>query len=126
MVWHRDRRVLHARQPVVFQFELLDPQGHIPSDMQLYLGMTGHAAFVKTDASAFAHIHPAGTVSMASLQMAEQQLGILSPPSHHMHSTIPNRTGFPYGFPSPGRYRIIVQMKHGGTVETGMFDTAVQ
>ena len=29
---------------------------------------------------------------------------------------------FPYGFPAPGRYRIFIQMKHGGTVETGVFD----
>ena len=29
---------------------------------------------------------------------------------------------FPYGFPSPGRYRIFIQMKHGNTVETGVFE----
>ena len=33
---------------------------------------------------------------------------------------------FPYGFPTPGRYRIFVQMKHGDTVETGVFDAEVQ
>jgi hypothetical protein len=32
---------------------------------------------------------------------------------------------FPYGFPTAGHYRIFVQMKHGGTVETGAFDAQV-
>jgi hypothetical protein len=38
---------------------------------------------------------------------------------------LPNSVGFPYGFPSPGQYRIFVQMKHGNTVETGVFDADV-
>jgi hypothetical protein len=33
---------------------------------------------------------------------------------------------FPYGFPSPGRYRIFIQMKHADTVETGVFDAEVR
>jgi hypothetical protein len=33
---------------------------------------------------------------------------------------------FPYGFPSPGRYRIFIQMKHANTVETGVFDAEVR
>ena len=39
-----------------------------------------------------------------------------------MDSAIPNTVGFPYGLPSEGTYRIFVQMKHGNTVETGIFD----
>lgn len=37
-------------------------------------------------------------------------------------SSLPDEVSFPYGFPSPGRYRIFVQMKHGQTIETGIFD----
>jgi hypothetical protein len=33
---------------------------------------------------------------------------------------------FPYGFPSAGRYRVFIQMKHGNTVETGVFDAEVR
>jgi len=39
---------------------------------------------------------------------------------------IPPIVDFPYGFPSPGRYRIFIQMKHGSTVETGIFDAEVR
>jgi hypothetical protein len=50
----------------------------------------------------------------------------------HMHMSagaetqaISPEVAFPYGFPSPGRYRIFIQMKHGDTVETGAFDAEV-
>jgi len=39
--------------------------------------------------------------------------------------TLPNTVSFPYGFPSAGTYRIVVQMKHGGVIETGFFDAQV-
>ena len=39
---------------------------------------------------------------------------------------IPPVVEFPYGFPSPGRYRIFIQMKHANTVETGVFDADVR
>ena len=38
----------------------------------------------------------------------------------------PNTVGFPYGFPTPGNYRIFVQMKHANAVETATFDANVQ
>jgi hypothetical protein len=33
---------------------------------------------------------------------------------------------FPYGFPSAGRYRVFIQMKHSGVIETGVFDVDVR
>jgi hypothetical protein len=41
------------------------------------------------------------------------------------NGALPNTVSFPYGFPTAGRYRIFVQMKHGSTVETGVFDAQV-
>jgi hypothetical protein len=32
---------------------------------------------------------------------------------------------FPYGIPTPGKYRVFVQMKRAGRVETGMFEIVV-
>lgn len=127
------------KTPIAFHFTLLDPQGRPPRDMALYMGMLGHAAFVKTDGSVFAHIHPTGTVAMAAFMMAngrnagsamsgsasgnlpmDNMPGMTMPEEH-----LPNEVSFPYGFPSPGQYRIFVQMKHGSTVETGVFDALV-
>ncbi len=112
-----------------FQFEMLDPAGKPPADMALYMGMLGHAAFVKTDGTVFAHIHPTGTVAMAAFMMANPQASGTSmegmPGMDMSHGALPNTVGFPYGFPTPGPYRIFVQMKHGDTVETGVFDAVV-
>jgi hypothetical protein len=32
---------------------------------------------------------------------------------------------FPYGFPKPGEYRMFVQIKRAGRIETGVFDSVV-
>ncbi len=74
MEWVRESSPLRAKEPVLFRFRLLDPQGHAPGDMALYMGMPGHAAFVKTDGTVFAHIHPSGSVSMAALMLAQNQI----------------------------------------------------
>jgi hypothetical protein len=138
MVWKRPEALI-AKSPYDFTFELLDPDGHPASDMALYMGMPGHAAFVKTDGSVFAHIHPSGTASMAALMIAQSQNGELqgAQPSSQTdvktmpgmdmgQSSVSNVVGFPYGFPSAGTYRIFVQMKHDNMVETGVFDADVE
>ena len=33
---------------------------------------------------------------------------------------------FPYGFPTPGLYRIFVQIKRAGQIQTGIFDAAAE
>jgi hypothetical protein len=120
MEWVRDPAPLKARQASVFKFRMLDKNGKPVEDEELYMGMLGHAAFVKNDGTVFAHVHPSGSVPMAAFELAN--------PSQHMHEHggLPPEADFPYGFPSPGDYRIIVQMKHGGVVETGIFDAKVE
>jgi hypothetical protein len=118
MIFQPRDPVLKARRPELFTFKLVDPQGQPPADMALYMGMPGHAAFVKTDGTVFAHIHPNGTVAMAAFMMTPNEMDMSS---MEAKSTV----AFPYGFPTPGRYRIFVQMKHGQTVETGIFDANV-
>jgi hypothetical protein len=111
---------------VLLRFTLLDPHGHAPQDMTNYMGMPGHAAIVKPDGSVFAHIHPEGSIAMAAYMMANtgspMPMGSMTMPNS---MALSNTTAFPFGFPTPGMYRIIVQMKHGSTVETGAVDLAV-
>jgi hypothetical protein len=86
--------------------------------MEPYLGMAGHAAFVKTDGTVFAHTHPDGSAAMPAMDIANGGMAMAGP--------VGAEVGFPYGFPSAGRYRIFVQMKHLGVVETGVFDAVVR
>jgi hypothetical protein len=113
-----------------FRFHLLDPSGHPATDMQPYLGMAGHAAFVKSDFTTFAHTHPEGSAAMPAMMLAEASTASLSPTTTTTPMTMPTEpisstVEFPYGFPTPGRYRIFIQMKHSNTVETGVFDVEV-
>jgi hypothetical protein len=137
MRWVAAPATLRAKEPVQFKFELRDASDRAPRDMAFYMGMLGHAAFVKTDGSVFAHIHPNGSIAMAAFMQAQQQVNQRPAESSGMKndmpgmqmdtpaSALPNAVTFPYGFPTPGRYRIFVQMKHGSTVETGVFDASV-
>jgi hypothetical protein len=123
IVWDRDPAPLKARQANTFKFRLVDQDGAPVQDAELYMGMLGHAAFLKNDGTAFAHVHPSGSVPMAALALANPSLGGYHS-IHHM-SGLPAEADFPYGFPTPGDYHVIVQMKHGGVIETGIFDAKV-
>jgi hypothetical protein len=131
MVWDRPSSVT-ANTAYAFRFRLLNADGQPAQDMQPYLGMAGHAAFVKTDGTVFAHTHPEGSAAMASLMIANgsgpspsesMDMNKMDMPLHN--EPIASTVEFPYGFPSSGPYRIFVQMKHGSTVETGVFDATV-
>jgi hypothetical protein len=138
MVWDRPP-TLTANTAYAFRFRLLDASGNPAADMQPYMGMAGHAAFVKTDGTVFAHTHPEGSAAMAALMLANSNNGgsatadaamsmdMKMPMEMGQHGQpISNTVEFPYGFPSAGRYRIFIQMKHGTTIETGVFDTLVE
>lgn len=121
MAWDRPATIT-ANTAYSFRFRLLAPDGSPATDMQPYLGMAGHAAFVKTDGTVFAHTHPEGSAAMPAMMLANGMDGGMNMPS----GPITNTVEFPYGFPKPGAYRIFIQMKHGSTIETGVFDANVQ
>jgi hypothetical protein len=119
MEWLRPAQPIRAGQPMLFNFRLTKPDGSVPTDMSLYMGMIGHAAFVAKNGTVFAHVHPNGSVPMAALMLAE---GMPADMQMDTPKIVPNTVSFPYAFPSPIPYRVFVQMKHGNTVETGIFD----
>jgi len=141
MIWERDSSPLRANVPMSFRFRMEDRNGKAAKDLEPYMGMAGHAAFVRSDSSVFAHVHPAGSVSMAALQLAQASLPPVPPQANNLLSgnqagahaemaipidTLSPEISFPYGFPKPGLYRIFVQVKRAGQVQTGIFDAHVQ
>lgn len=136
MVWDKPAE-LTANTGFGFRFRLLDPAGQPAKDMQPYLGMAGHAAWVKTDGTTFAHTHPEGSAAMPAMMMAAEANGVAPaaggmddmagmPGMNHAGPAIQPTVEFPYGFPAPGSYRVFIQMKHASTVETGVFDALVK
>jgi hypothetical protein len=134
MIWRRAPGPMKANVPMNFKFSVEDEDGQPVTDMEPYMGMAGHAEFVSTDLSVFAHVHPAGSVSMAALELArtgaagasgELQAGI-SMAMPMASAPLSSEVSFPYGFPHPGDYRIFVQIKRAGRVQTGVFDAQVQ
>jgi hypothetical protein len=124
---------LLANTALTLKFKIEDKDGQPAKDVEPYMGMAGHAEIVSSDLSVFAHIHPAGSVSMAALGLANS--GGMSAveggmPSGMMMSAAAQKlepeVTFPYGFPKAGEYRIFVQIKRAGQVETGVFDAHVQ
>ena len=122
IVWVRDNAPLVPRKLTTFTFRVEDENGEPVRDLELYMGMPGHAIFVRRDLKVFAHVHPSGSAPMAAMQIAM--------PSHAAHAqqpgAPPSTVTFPYGFPEPGQYRIFVQVKRAGAVVTGAFDADVK
>jgi hypothetical protein len=122
IVWVRDATPLVTRKLTTFTFRVEDAGGAPVSDLELYMGMPGHAVFVRRDRKVFAHVHPSGSAPMAAIDLA---MPPAAPHTAHQAAT-PSTVTFPYGFPEPGQYRIFVQVKRRGAVVTGAFDADVQ
>jgi hypothetical protein len=137
MVWQRPDAPLRAKAAVNFKFTVEDKDGKPAQDVEPYMGMAGHAEFVRSDFSVFAHVHPAGSVSMAALELAQtgavggrdsisDVANTVMAMSMAASGPLAAEVSFPYGFPQPGHYRIFVQVKRSGRIETGAFDADVQ
>ena len=123
IVWEQQGEPIIAGRPKTFTFRVEDEDGRAARDLELYMGMPGHAVFIKRDRSVFAHIHPGGSVPPAALAIASPS----GDTAHGMHEAVlPAVVSFPYGFPEPGEYRIFVQVKRGGMVQTEAFDALVE
>jgi hypothetical protein len=132
IVWERERGPFKPSTPVIFHFRVEDSSGKPARDLEPYMGMAAHAEIVRSDGSVFAHVHPSGSVSMAALAIAQAGLPGRSAEQAGMSmmdmpaEAVDPEISFPYGFPRPGLYRIFVQVKRSGRIETGVFDVTVE
>ena len=105
-----------------------------------YLGMPGHAVVHRTDGQVYIHLHPNGTISMVAQQalggrqatdtvpgmLARRLAADNAAISHGDHPMFDGTLTFPYAFPSPGQYRVWVQIRRGQIIFTAPFDIAVK
>ncbi|MFL5307178.1 MAG: hypothetical protein ACJ8F1_18325 [Polyangia bacterium] len=118
-----DARAARAGQTVVLEIEADGADGRPLAGVEPYMGMAGHAMIVARDGSVFAHIHPTGSVPMAAMALVDGTAAMDH--SHHHGMVFPPRIRFPYVFPHAGSYRVFVQVKIAGTVETAVWDVEV-
>jgi hypothetical protein len=124
--WLLDTTTLQARKPELLRFRITRNDDGVAHDLERYMGMAGHLVIFRQDLAVFAHVHPAGSIPMAAL-------GLLQPPTasgeHSMagmsDDVTTNEITFPYGFPQAGDYRLFLQVKRAGHVETAVFDAHV-
>ena len=116
------------------RFSVTEPDG-TPSALEPYMGMLSHAAVLRDDGSVFMHLHPAGSINLTAQRRFAEMEGVgtrggTAPGGVHdgrAHAALrpANIVTFPFVFPEPGAYRIVVQVKIGTTVETAAFDVEV-
>jgi hypothetical protein len=134
LAWAGDSQPVVGRTGVL-RFTLHQPSGE-PVMVEPYLGMTGHAVVMRDDGKVYVHLHPSGTSAMASsLAFSIRDRGDTTPDGRlrigsgemGMTSTQPLREiSFPYAFPSPGHYRVWVQLRIRDSVRTAGFAVAVK
>jgi hypothetical protein len=126
--WVLDTKTLKAQQPTLLRFRVTDKKGAPAADLEPYMGMSGHLVILRRDLSVFAHVHPAGSVPMAALMLLQKPAaddgGSLAMMAMH-HEAVPAEITFPYGFPQAGQYRLFLQVKRAGQVQTAVFDAQV-
>ena len=121
-------------EETTLRFSVIEPDGS-PSALEPYLGMLSHAAVLRDDGSLFVHLHPAGSINLTAQRRFAEAEGDgagdgAAPAGEHPgqeQAELPptNRVTFPFVFPEPGAYRIVVQVKPGAAVETAAFDVEV-
>jgi hypothetical protein len=137
---------IEADKNLDLRFSVRDGGGNLLK-LEPYLGMTGHLVVMRRDGAVFTHLHPGGSASMASMQLsalrAEGKLPLqvalgkdepicqLPKPGEKELAWIngaAQREGtvaFPYAFPRPGQYRLWLQVRVYGKVQTAVFDVEV-
>jgi hypothetical protein len=139
MIWERDGQPLQAGVPLILRFRVADRSGSPARDLEPYMGMAAHAAVIRSDGSVFAHVHPTGSVPMASFELAQASLPRSSGAAmlagldvkqmdmkQMTADKVAPEISIPYGFPKAGLYRVFVQVKRAGRIQTAFFDANVK
>jgi hypothetical protein len=126
MLWSPPAR-RDAGLTIQLVFDVQSPSGEpvdaLEPGIEPYMGMAGHAMILARDLTIFAHVHPTGSVPMAALALVPG--AAIMDHSRHGGMRFPSRIQFPYNFPRAGAYRVFVQVKRAGKIQTAAFDVDV-
>ncbi len=138
LVWEGRPDRIAADEEAGLRFVVREADGSIGT-VEPYLGMSGHAVVMREDGKVYVHLHPMGTISAAAQLAFRERLpsdtawGTLggrltarAAPGGEHAMAMDGRIEFPYAFPDPGNYRIWVQVRRKGRVETAAFQASVR
>jgi hypothetical protein len=110
---------LRAGEPVAGEATSLTfavaEDGHAVHDLAPYLGAKGHLVALREGDLAFLHVHP-----------EEAAAGHGHGDAAGGHEGSADEIAFAATFPTPGRYRLYLQFKHEGVVQTAQFTVVLQ
>ena len=123
------------------KFKVSDATGQT-AQLEHFMGMASHLILRRSDGTVFTHLHPGGSFSMASQILFEMRASGRAPlkvastkgdPICRLPDFDPgmdktlgrDEISFPYAFPQAGSYRLWVQVKVAGKVQTGVFDVEI-
>jgi hypothetical protein len=130
MIWTHGPAPLVAGQDAPLAFTVVTRDAR-PVTLEPYMGMPAHLMLSRDDGTVFVHLHPHGTISWAAQQTfllrgpADTAWGAVGRRLTQAGSGMRSMAATPYAFPRAGHYRLWVQVKRGGRILTGVFDTEV-
>jgi hypothetical protein len=126
LTWHRPTGPILAGETLDLRFSAREPDGS-RTQLEPYLGMSSHAVLRRIDGDVFVHLHTSGSISMgAQHQLATRAaLDSAHPAVAPLADRVTGDWSIPYAFPQEGRYRLWLQVRRRGAVETAAFDVVV-
>jgi hypothetical protein len=141
MHWASSEALVEDRETEL-RFLVRDAAGEVVV-LEPYMGMLAHLVLRREEGDVFTHLHPSGSFSMAAQQLFQMRLEGKAPLKVAKATEDPfcrlpgmdeilagwqpgqQTITFPYAFPKPGTYRLWVQVKVAGRIQTGVFDATV-
>ena len=133
--WLNEKKYFNINEDINLTFQTQNLMGH-PTVIEPYIQMGGHGAILKNDHSIFIHIHPIGTISMASQELYNQNDEIESSgicyfgsPDDSLKIYLEDEKSIlnfpPINLEQPGDYIMWIQAKSMGEIITHKFDFTV-
>ena len=129
MVWEgMTNEALEANKLYSLKFTVVAPDNK-PAKLDPYLGMTGHAAIVRSDGNVYIHLHPVGTFSMAAeknlVKRIDDPQGLYKSPDRKMfYDSVDNSIKYLSTLTDSARNRVLMpEMSASGAGMQGMEHT---
>ena len=140
ITWKNKKPFYKSGDDIDLEFQVMN--NGKPAILEPYIKMGGHAALLKKDQTVFVHIHPIGTISMASQEIFQENyiqgivdqddicfFGFVNDSKENIINNVSlnGKVSFPsMKLENTGEYGLWVQVKSSGEVITQKFDFEIK